>query len=428
MDGIPGSLIPDRFFYDNASRLLWKITETVNTTYKYDNAGRLTERSSGTNDKVTYTYDWNSNVLTATRIAPGSTAETITTRNDYDSWNRVLNETTNVDGTDYKVKYTYDNRSNVLSTEVLKGTTSKYKLKYGYDEFDRVTRVWDNVSGTLTLYASLSYNRFDQMTSVAYGNGLVTTYDLSPSRGWINGVTTKNGGTTLLGLTYTRDSIGRETSLSNFGRTFVYDSVGRLRYANDTGHSYYDRFGFTYDRCGNRLTQTWGQTVTDYKYDSYGRLARNTTGSKTTSYQYIANTGLLWKKTTGSETWQFTYDANEQLISSKKGNSLLEQYWYDAVGRRVKSITGTGSSAVTEYTIYSGSSPVYMYDAKKKVDTHHIYASGMHIAKKSGTGTSRYYYHCDAIGSVMLVTDKSKAVVFDADYLPFGKPGRAAGT
>jgi RHS repeat-associated protein len=125
----------------------------------------------------------------------------------------------------------------------------------------------------------------------------------------------------------------------------------------------------------------------------------------------------------------FAYDANDMLISSKKGSSTLEQYWYDALGRRVKSITGSGGQAATEYTIYSGSAPIFLDDTKAKVRTLHVYANGMHIAKKTDQSQSpRFYYHCDALGSVLLVTDKNKAVQFDADYLPFGKAGRASGT
>jgi len=417
--------------YDNASRILWTRTEAGKTiAYKYDVAGRLVDWSAGSNDKVTYTYDWNSNVKVATRIAPPGTGTTITTKYDYDSWNRVLNETTSLDGTNYRVSYTYDNRSNVLSIEIFTGATSKYKLKYGYDEFNRLLRTWDNVSGSLFLLASFSYNDLDQIISVTYGNDLVTAYDLNARRGWINGITTSNGATPLLSLTYARDSIGRITSLSNLGRTFVYDSVGKLRYANDTAHSFHGTFEFSYDRCGNRLAQTWGSTTTTYRYDQSGRLLSNTTNGKTTSYQYInGDTGLLWKRTTGSETWEFAYDANDMLISSKKGSSTLEQYWYDALGRRVKSITGTGSQAVTEYTVYSGASPVYIDDRKTKIQTLHVTANGMHIAKKtSEKNTPRYYYHCDSLGTVRLVTDKNKAPVFDADYLPFGKTAIANGT
>jgi len=414
-----------RFWYDNASRLHWKLTESgSNITYSYDLAGRLVEwKNIATGQYTKYTYDWNSNLLVAEHKQDASTV--IMTKRDYDSWNRVLNETTTGLDSTYVVKYGYDNRSNVISTEILRAGASVYKLANVYDEFDRLTKVRDTTGGTVFGLATLSYNDRDQLTSIAYGNGVTTTYTLNALRGWIDRIQTKKDAqTTLLDLTYSRDATGKVNGM-NAGRTYVFDNLGRLRYANDTG--VYGRFEFTYDKYGNRQTQLWGSYTTSYLYESYGRLQSNTTNGKTTTYEYYASTGKLWKKTESGTIWKFSYDVNDLLTKVEKGSSTVEQYWYDGLGRRVKAIDGSGGSAVTEYTIYSGDLPIYTYNAKSKVSTLHAYANGMHIAKKT-SGTTRYYYHLDAVGSTRLVTDKSKAVVFSTDYLPFGKAWSPAGT
>ena len=301
---------------------------------------------------------------------------------------------------------------------VKSGISVLHKLSFDYDEFDRPLWVKDT-KGSPVLLADFEYSPQDQITAIDYGNLARTTFTIDENRGWLSRVQTVRNGNNLVDIAYERDACGMIKAISG-SRISVYDSVGRLTYANDT--TTYGRFAFTYDDLGNRLTQTKNGAVTTYAYDSYGRLIRNTTNGMLTRYQYVNadTTGLLWKKIDPQYTWTFSYDAGDQLRSVKRGSSTVEEYTYDAFGRRVKSV----ESGTTEYTFYGPGGPIYT--RKGSTDTFHAYVCGIHIAKK--TGTSYYYYHMDGQGSVRLVTNSAGSAVFSSDYLPFGKPYNAQQT
>ncbi len=401
------SAADEYFWYDNCGRLVKRQTaDGWVVYYKYDAIGRMWKWYSGSS-YVLLVYDKDSNIRYANRSYSG----VVNVARSYDAWDRLVYENTTFDSTTYRLKYGYDNRSNVVSLDVKDGT---YKLSYSYDEFNR-EKVVKDVTGTPFTIATFAYNDQDQVTSVSYGDGVQTTYSLNPNRGWIDRIQTSNGGTTLLDLAYARDGIGRITTV-NGGRTFMYDGLGRLTYANDT--AVYGTFAFTYDRAGNRLSQTWGSVRTDYGYWPNGFIAyANTGGATNITYGYGNDPSRLYTQQ-DSKAKTFSYDVNGLLttVNVRKGNG--EQFVYDAFNRRVKSVENT----VTERIIYSGSAPIYNKTGTQ-ADTLEVYVGGMHVAKK--TGSTFYYFHEDALGSTRVVTKKqgsSVVICFQTDYLPFGKP------
>jgi YD repeat-containing protein len=103
--------------------------------------------------------------------------------------------------------------------------------------------------------ASTLYNARGQTTLITYGNGMSTTYAYNDQRGFLNSVTTKNGATSLLDLSYARNARGMitaTTAANDNGRSWAYsyDALDRLITAdNQNGTS--DDQSFGYDDADN---------------------------------------------------------------------------------------------------------------------------------------------------------------------------------
>jgi len=444
----------EQYWYDDASRILEKkkkhrilhegpggysdIDFWLTTHYDYDIAGRLLNYSFyGTpinyyNGWKNYSYDENGNILTVTyaEYLESELRTLITTEYEYDAWNRISNETNWINGEDnaHIINYTYDNRSNIEEIQLFQFEIEYpedplfiHGVNYSYDEFNRPIKV--RYLGDRPQYdrdvAWLTYNNRDQLTSISYYTGIITNYTLDSYRGWIDRIQTKDGAQILLDLEYERDDTGKILTI-NTDRTYVYDSIGRLSYANDT--DVYGNLAYTYDIFGNRLNFSWGSTTTNYSYDQYGRLERLENSTDTISYNYDP-AGKLSHKNDGTYYWTYIYDVDDRLIEVLRNNVTIEEYFYDALGRRVKSI----QNSVSEITIYSGSTPLFIIKESPSPDEVHFFANNIHLAKRLSK-TAWFYYHQDHSGSTRIVTDWRGHVNFDTDYLPFGLPYDSDGT
>lgn len=408
--------VTEQYTYDGASRItnVDRTGTSRDVSYEYDDAGRLLEKRYSSSDYTTYTYDANGNMKTATRYlyVSGAGGTTMIDWYDYDEWNRVECESSTTDTESHVIEYEYDTRNNLIGLNV----DDVWFVDYTYDEFNRVETVVKpstNPRKPPTTFAEFTYDNQDQIQTIEYANGVVTTFTQNESRGWLESLDIRRSSTVYLDLNYERDATGRITSINN-DRTYVYDSLGRLRYANDTAA--YGLISYTYDTYGNRLTKTWGASSWYYTYDSYKRLLTTNDPDSGTCY-YNAETGNLYQWTLyGTSTMTFTHDGDNELVRTVVGTKSWN-YWYDASGRRVKAV----EEGATEYTVYAGGQPILTIEGTKKITkTYHVYANGLHIAKSVNAKTM-YYYHQDHKGSTRLVTDSTGVVVFDTDYLPFGR-------
>ena len=115
-------------------------------------------------------------------------------------------------------------------------------------------------------------------------------------------------------------------------------------------------------------------------YDAAGNL----TGDGTATYTWN-NAGRLQQVNTGSTTVSFTYDALGRR-SSKTVNGTTETYHFD--GGRVAYVTDASGTVLRRFTYADDGRPLYM-----------------------GQGGTLYYYHTNAHGDVVSLTDASGNVV-----------------
>ena len=196
---------------------------------------------------------------------------------------------------------------------------------------------------------------------------------------------------------YDYDALNRLTTVTcpNGNQSFTYDKVGNRASKSGTNYSYYSST--------NKLQQD--HRGYKYYYDNSGNILRHRQGSPETTVD------------------SFAYDWNNRLIYYKKISSgVYCDFAYNASGLRIKKhYNDPGSETeTTTYYIYDGINPIAEYGPDGTILSRYIYASGMHVAKISGTDTT--WYHGDALGSTRKMT-KEDGTGYDwsATYYPFGE-------
>ncbi len=246
-------------------------------------------------------------------------------------------------------------------------------------------------------------------------------------RGNVRTFTTGNGA----GSTFTYDDCGLAESVSVgtadgkeiLSETYRYDENGnRTEIAIPTGA----KTLYRYDALDQLVEEQWPDgTTIEYTYDGFGnrtKIVKTKEGSSTTTTaDYNAANQLV---RFGDET--ITYDANgnrtedseyqyewneaDQLVSiTRKGESTpFVTYKYDEDGRRIqKNVNGV----ITNYH-YQGDSLNVLYetDASGNVVRSYIYGeNGQLLAMKKGNAT--YFYHYNAHGDVIALTDAQGNIV-----------------
>ena len=113
-----------------------------------------------------------------------------------------------------------------------------------------------NAANTLT-YATLGYdnNAAGKLSSVVYGNGVVTNYGYNPTSKRLTSLVATAPGGIIQNFSYSYDNIGNITGITDsagsMSQNFIYDELSRLKLAVSAatyGSKYYE-----YDRTGNMI-------------------------------------------------------------------------------------------------------------------------------------------------------------------------------
>ena len=319
----------------------------------------------------------------------------------------------------YTITYTYNGE--------LMNTTSYpdgLVVKYTYDLLGRVTTVSN--SGTTSNYATFTYNRNDQPTTITFGNGLVGSYTYDKLSRPLQ-ITLANSGTLLLSLSYnyyktgTVYSVTGTVSSAKVNEQYSYDVLQRLAYSFVQSGGTNTTLYYSYDSLGNRLSQTLNSVPTNYVYNpANNELGSSSTPTASISYAYDPNGNLKARTINSSPAISYAWDPSNRLVKVTAGSTLQGAYAYDGMGRRVESV-----EAATTLYAYAGTESLYeTVPGVSNNDT--IYAGGFRIARVSGTTTK--YFHTDALGSTRLVTSSTKTILFSDSYQPYGQDNLSSGS
>ena len=443
---------------------------THSTAYIYNGFGDRTQQVSPDSGTTVYYFDGDAN-LTKKTDALG-----VTVNMTYDTLDRILTKTFPADSTQ-NVGYTYDDtgygpftfgigrlsaitdasgsrylgydeRGNIITNQHVNGS-SNYNIYHTYDAAGRlsgisypsgifvgyshdtvgnINEVFVDPSGSSTaqVVAYMGYDPFGPMDYITYGSGI--TGPFSHDRDYnITNITETGTSGTIENLTYTLDNNNNVSTITNSlnsadNQTNGYDIINRLTSAV-SGTGGYGSYSWTYDKVGNRLTQTAGSTTTTYGYTSGTNRLASLSGGMTATITTNANgniTNIPTANTGASAT--YTYNVANRA-SSVTGSPIGATFVYDDFGQRFKK---TESGSAPSYYTY-GEDGALLEESNGTTVTDYIYANGrpigMFLPVSGGTSGNMYYVHTDQLGTPQFVTNGSQAKVWSTTYQPFGTTG-----
>ncbi|MBU1640984.1 MAG: RHS domain-containing protein [Proteobacteria bacterium] len=383
------------FSYTEAGQLAAKTDAMgVTTSYSYDVAGRRTGIIyADTSQNVTYTYDQGTNGKGRLTTVAGPDSTILYTYNDQ---GLLASEIKTMGLVDYVTTYSYDDSGLLTSVSYPWGLTATYS----HDAAGQVTDVTVNHEATAyNIMTAASYLPFGPLDGMTLGNGIQVSrsYDQSYQ---LTGITDS----TVLELSYSHDLSGKITAIANNqdllrDQQFAYDDNDHLTQAQGI----YGTLDYTYDMVGNRQTKS--------------------VDGLTDTYSYISGTNRIQAVTTATaEQKIFVHDQAGRAISIPDAGSqpVDTSYVYDDKELRIK------KEADSQSTIYH-----YDLSGNLLAETNpdgtliraYIYGAGLRLATMvpDGVNFNTYWHHNDHLGTPQKLTDSSGAVVWSADYLPFGK-------
>ncbi len=376
------------------------------TTFEYDDIGQLSKVTDPNNAVTQYTNTVWGELLQMTSPDTGTTTYQINPAGNidsqvsasnqqviysYDARNRVTQ--IDHDGVSLDVQLTYDQGLYGVGhlTSVIDGSGNTQQV---YDEYGLLTQVNASVAGT-SLNIIYSYNEVNVLTNITYPSGsqLIYNYDLS---GRLSGIQLTENASTQDIVTNIN---WRGTNISNYQHgnalltEYNYDTAGRL--ISKQFGSTNNRFQNQLDNQGNItqqiLSQNGIQSSNDFEYDRLGRLIKDTNAilslGLTYGYDSVGNRQSKQESTSGN-SFTYTYEPNTNRLSQINnvpiqrdavGNRLADgvrQFQYNAMNR-VSQINNQQSNIQAVYTYnYLGQRVRKQVSGTQIDDRRYAYDSG----------------------------------------------------
>ena len=433
--------------------MLTRLDANGNTTsYQYDALNRLTQVSY--QDATTDVYSYDSGTNGIGRLSSVSDASGTTTWS-YDQHGRVTSKQQTVGAITLTTGYSYDAQGRLTQMTYPSGSYVDYSYTNG-----QLSGL--SLNGT-AIATNIQYQPFGPVSGWTWGNGTVhsRSFDLDGR------LTQLSLGTGSRSIGYDDDSNITSLIDSIASQSFTYDELNRLTQSKG---GLTDN-GYQYDANGNRTQLTSNSAVTGYTIDGSSNRLLQVSDTTTRNYQYDANGNML-----SDGLRSFTFNTNNRLVDVDGKHS----YYYNALGQRVKkSVTETASGDANGDGVYDASDSTVVTDqilatgtalgdpdctgdgavdvrdlvclnnliisgaAPASTTSTTLFAydeSGHLIGEYDETGTairetvylydmplvlktsgSTYYIHTDQLGTPQQLTDSLGAVVWSAQYDPFGK-------
>ena len=377
------------------------MSKTVSSFY-YDYQGRLIQshrkEALGGDGHIhqSLTFTGKPSRTRETVALPDGRIDSLVTVRSYDGQERLVSETTSLNG-----------RSQSVS--------------YGYDETGRIYGTEANPSA---LTETLSYNIRDQLTGL---NSSVFSMTLRYQEPTLGSVPKYNGGISEWEWNH---GAGAETNAWSLS----YDGVGRLtdarRFVSGVQTNSFSERSITYDRNSNALTLTrYGENaatpeeILAYSYDGNLLSGISNTGASGGGGQYTHDAnGNLTRD--GLSTLDIDYNDRNLTSRISSGGATLAEYEYLADGTKLRALDGGGNgyqyrgSLIYTQTAGQTGSPAITLDCA-------VTSAGRIVRENTADGSSTYkvqHYLRDHLGSVRAVIDGDTGTVIEAsDYYPFGK-------
>ncbi len=395
------------YAYDGASRLISQTdARGVVTTMNYDQLGRLLAKQATAPGGTAVTLAQNSydeaavgfyNIGQLTRSQNASASHVF----GYDGFGKVASQATTIDGLTHTTVTGRDASGQTVWTQYLPGPLDigSSTNRWLYSAANALTAIPDTIVSTLR-------EADGQTKEITYANGVKTTFTYSPTRRWLNRVTTSKGATVLMDSQYTRDALGRITAIAGLtpaeSWSYGYDSLDRLLSADNLGD--------------NSLDETFVYAAND------NMLSRSRVAG---AYVYPAPTAPRPHTPLTVGALALSYDANGNMVAD--GSRAL--VWDEA--NRLKQVTLASNTVNLFYgpdgaraKKQSAFASTLYPDASVEIDPAtqgaEVYTRYPHPDVKV-TGQAKQYLHRDHLASVRIVTDASGATVEATGYAAYGE-------
>jgi RHS repeat-associated protein len=347
---------------------------------------------------------------------------------DYDGLDRMFEVNTYGSKT---VRYLYDKVSNRLRMKVCETSdTTLVYLKQAYPAYDEGNRLLKTVVYPDTI--EFAYWDTGPVREITYPNDLREQYWLT-SRNLIDSMQTFDQvlNDRVFKFDYCYNPLtDRDTLRFKIFRPFSNPLMGVCKYSYDdikriTGLQTViidDEVPlpevYTYDPVGNRLTWREGSTTTYYTYNEQTNQLMN---AGPVNYIYDHNGNVTSKNSMiGGVDYSFDWDNENRLVKVRTfdtsvGDSL--GFNYCGLGKRIRKIH-YNSDDTTRYT-YDGMYVASEFGNNDSMLSAYIYANGLLFARYDFSGEKNYYHH-DALGSIVGLTDTNGDVVQSYCYDEFG--------
>jgi RHS repeat-associated protein len=415
--------------------------------YEYDDAGRMNVRTDPRGQVTTFSHNWRGQVLT--KHVDSSLVEAF----DYTplGWMTLAERDAN-----NRATFAHDDFGQVTDeTQVVAGVGAT--LTHEYNQVGERTLLVYPASVGLTL----GYGRdgLGQVTAIERGGAPLAAYEYagrfmtdravrttSATETWIryhadhdvhrrvetitNSADVDGVVTELDRYEYTFDKVGNRLTADVSGDPAIADAVGydyddfnRLTsatYDSDTSTEVFD-----YDLLGNRLSYAdRSATTTTYDHNCVNEYTDITPGALDPQHDVAGN---LTRTETG---YELAYDYEQRLVEVRDpGSTVLATYTYDALGRRVTEMRdgdttrftydggtdGSGHRVLAESDL-GGALRRYYVEGPTYVDEHLV------LGVATGSAAGEYAYLTGALHTVTGLVDAGGAAVVRYAYDAYGLP------
>ncbi len=420
--------------------------------YVYDAAGRMTQRTDPRGQVTSYTHNWRGQVLT--KRLGGQLVETFAytplgwmtlAERDasnrvtfaYDAFGQVTSETQTVAGIAKTVAHAYNQAGErtLLGYPADTGVT----LTFDYDGLGQTTAIRRNAH----LLATYNYAGRFLTDRAVRTTGVTPTwikhhvgYDIHRRKTLITNSADIAGIVTELDrYLYTYDPVGNRLTATISGNpqvadhvSYDYDRFHRLTsaaYSSDSSSEIFD-----YDLLGNRLTyQDRAAATTTYAHNCVNEYTDITPGAFDPQHDDAGNL------TRNEHGYRFAYDYEQRLVEVRDPNDTdLMAFTYDALGRRAMQVregvstrfvydsAGRGGVGVSSgrrvLAEYDGGGELrrYYVDGADYVDEHLL------LHQVVGPAAGEFYYLHAALYAVTGLADLLGRVEVRYSYEAYGLP------
>ena len=301
------------YSYDEMGNVTSMKDVTGESTYTYDEAGRLIRAVDGSDKSVSYSYDGFGNLSTLT-YPDGSVV-----RYTYDA-NGQLSDIRSKDG---QVTYEYDAEGNVLKITRKNANGETGTTVLSYDDLNRVKNLVNTCNGTVISAYGYAYDNRSNITKetvLLYADGKETrkesSYQYDVLGELTKSCTKENGKETVVAYTYDPNGnrVRMETTSGDEKQTVIY--------------------GYDHGRLVHEEEITDGITtcVTDRSYDRAGNLVEETICRKDGNGEETVQTTETEDNITRR---YYSYDAKGRLSAIADKDRLLFAALYDGGDNRV---------------------------------------------------------------------------------------------